>query len=421
MVAPKLSQLAETLIGSEIVKLGNLIRERIRMGEKIYNFTIGDFDPKVFPIPAALEADIIEAYHQKFTSYPAAEGEMDLRKAVSQFLFEWEGLNYSENEIQIASGGRPLMYSIFQTIVDKGDKVIYAVPSWNSNHYTHLTGGEHCVVEVHPENNFMPSAADIAPHLRGAVLLCLCSPQNPTGTTLVKEELEKICRLIVVENAKRNEGEKKLYLMYDQMYWMLTFGETEHVNPVTLVPAMKDYTIFVDGISKSFCATGVRVGWSMGPAFIIAKMKAILSHLGAWAPMAEQKATAVFLSRTAEIRSFIENYKSELDYRLVNIYKGIKQLKSDAFKVDAIAPQAAMYLTVKIDLAGMVTANGVSLADQSAVTQYLLEEAKLALVPFNCFGAKSSLPWYRLSVGTCKKEDIEPMLQHLRSALLKLK
>ena len=86
MSTTKLSHLSETLIGSEIVKLGNLISERIRAGEKIYNFTIGDFDPKIFPIPAELEALIIESYQQRNTSYPAAEGVLDLRKAVSSFL-----------------------------------------------------------------------------------------------------------------------------------------------------------------------------------------------------------------------------------------------------------------------------------------------------------------------------------------------
>src|SRR6187455_2753542 len=114
---PRLSHLAETLIGSEIVRLGNLVRERIRMGETIYNFTIGDFDPAIFPIPPALESEIIQAYQNKYTSYPAAEGELELRKSVSNFIRQWEGLDYSENEIQIASGGRPLMYSLFQTIV----------------------------------------------------------------------------------------------------------------------------------------------------------------------------------------------------------------------------------------------------------------------------------------------------------------
>jgi len=123
-------------------------------------------------------------------------------------LKEWEGLDYDVNEIQIASGGRPLIYTIFKTIIDKGDKVIYAVPSWNNNHYVHLTDGEHCLIDCTVENDFMPTAEDIAPHIKGATLLCLCTPQNPTGTTLNKEALTKICDLVLAENAQRKEGEK---------------------------------------------------------------------------------------------------------------------------------------------------------------------------------------------------------------------
>jgi aspartate aminotransferase len=91
----KLSNLAETLIGSEIVKLGNAINERIRNGETIYNFTIGDFNPNIFPIPAELAQLIIEAYQHHYTNYPAAEGILELRQAISQFIQEREGLHFS--------------------------------------------------------------------------------------------------------------------------------------------------------------------------------------------------------------------------------------------------------------------------------------------------------------------------------------
>ena len=420
MSQPKLSQLAETLIGSEIVKLGNAIRHRISQGETIYNFTIGDFDPNIFPIPKELEEEIIDAYRNHYTSYPAAEGEMELRKSVSAFIKIREGLDYNADEIQIASGGRPLIYTIFRAIVDKGDKVIYAVPSWNNNHYIHMTGGEHCLVDTTPENNFMPAAEDIAPHITGAVLVCLCTPQNPTGTTLTRDSLSKICQLILAENARRGEGEKKLYLMYDQMYRTLTYGSIEHYNPVTLFPEMKAYTIFVDGISKVFAATGVRVGWSLGPATIITKMKAILSHLGAWAPMAEQKAVAKYLLQHEAIDTYLTHFKSELEYRLNNIYKGIMKLKADGHAVDSVVPQAGIYLTVRFDLTGRRTSGGTILNNQEDVTGYLLSEAKLAIVPFYCFGADRTNAWYRLSVGTCKKEEIGAMLDQLSKALYKL-
>jgi aspartate aminotransferase len=416
----KLSQLAETLIGSEIVKLGNAISERIRNGEKIFNYTIGDFDSSIFPIPKELEELIITEYKNGSTSYPPADGVLELRKAVAAFIHEWEGLDYSADEIQIAAGGRPLIYTLFKAIVDKGDKVIYGVPSWNNNHYVHLTDAEHCVIECTPENNFMPTVEDVAAHIKGATLICLCSPQNPTGTTLSKDSLAKICDLILEENKHRVDYEKKLYLMYDQMYWTLTYGDTEHYNPISLRPEMKEYTIFIDGISKAFCATGVRVGWSMGPTLVISKMKAILSHVGAWSPLAEQKATAKYLSNTRAIKNYLQNYKQELEYRLLNIYSGIIALKEKGFAIDAVTPQAAIYLTVKIDLVGKQTNDGRLLSTQSDVTAYLLSDAKLAIVPFYAFGAGKQSPWYRISVGTCKKEEIPEMLGILENALVAL-
>jgi aspartate aminotransferase len=417
----KLSQLAETLIGSEIVKLGNAISERIRNGEKIYNYTIGDFDPNIFPIPKLLEQLIIESYQQHNTSYPPADGVAELKAAVKTFIKNHEGLDYETNEIQIASGGRPLIYTVFKAIVDKGDKVIYASPSWNNNHYTHLTDGQHCVIECTPENDFMPTVEDIAANIKGATLICLCTPQNPTGTTLSKEALEKICDLILQENKHRGDYDKKLYLMYDQMYWTLTFGKTEHYDPVSLRPHMKEYTIFIDGISKAFAATGVRVGWALGPLQVIAKMKAILSHLGAWAPMAEQKAVAKYLLQTEAIDKYLVSFKNELHIRLQKIYDGFINLKSKGFNVDAVAPQAAIYLTVQLNLSGKKKTEGKVLETQSDVTDYILSEAKLAIVPFSAFGAGSDNPWYRLSVGTCKIEEIDEMLTMLETALHKLK
>jgi aspartate aminotransferase len=417
----KLSNLADTLIGSEIVKLGNAISERIRNGEKIYNFTIGDFNPDIFPIPQELEDEIILAYKNHNTNYPPADGILELRNSVSSFLKDWEGLEYSSNEILIAAGGRPLIYTIFKTIVDKGDKVIYATPSWNNNHYVHMTEGVHCMIEAKPENNFMPLASDIEPHIKGATLICLCSPQNPTGTTLRREELERICDLVLEENKSRGENEKKLYVLYDQMYWTLTYGDTIHYNPVTLRPEMKNFTVFVDGISKVFAATGVRVGWSLGPAFIIAKMKAILSHLGAWSPMAEQNATAKYLLQKENIQKYLLHFKAEVEERLRRIYEGFVALKKEGFAVDAVSPQAAIYLTIKADLTGKTFEDGKVIVTQSEVTDYLLSEAKLAVVPFYAFGADKSSPWYRLSVGTCKKEEIDEMLSKLRDALLKLR
>lgn len=402
------------------MRLGADIKDKIKQGEKIYNFTIGDFDSSIFPIPKKLEEEIIEAYKNKFTTYPPADGILPLRESVSKFIKEREGLDFNTNEILIAAGGRPLIYTLYRALVDKGDKVIYSVPSWNNNHYVHFTEGRHELIEATPENNFMPLAEDIKPHIHDAVLIALCSPLNPTGTVFKKEELEKICDMVLEENDRRGDEDKKLYVMYDQMYWMLTYGDTVHYNPVSLRREMKNYTIFIDGISKAFAATGVRVGWALGPEHVLAKMKAINSHVGAWSPMAEEHAAAKFLLMNDAVDEYLFNYKKELEERLQLIYEGFQQLKSEGFSVDACAPQAAIYLTIQLNLVSKTTNNGDLLSTQSDVTSYILNEAKLAVVPFYAFGAPKDSDWYRLSVGTCKKEEIPAMLAQLREALEKL-
>jgi aspartate aminotransferase len=417
----QVSEMAETLIGSEIIKLAAEVNEKIKNGEKIYNYTIGDFDPKIFPIPVELNNAIIKAYQERQTNYPAANGMIELRKATAEFLSDKQKLTFTPDEVLISAGARPLIYAVYSTILDPGDTVVFPVPSWNNNHYCHLSRVNSIVMETRPENNFMPSAEDIRPHIKKATLIALCSPLNPTGTVFTKEQLESICDLILEENKRRGSDSKPVYLLYDQIYWILTYGKTEHYNPVSLRPEMREYTIFIDGISKSFAATGVRVGWATGPRSIIDKMKSILSHVGAWAPKAEQVAVAEFLKDKSSLNKFLEEFKIQIDKRLDGFYKGFVQLKQDGFNVDAIAPQAAIYLTVRFDLIGKKTAGNKVLNSQKDVTQYILDEAKLALVPFSAFGSSDESPWYRLSVGTCNINEIPEVFKSLKKALNALK
>jgi aspartate aminotransferase len=143
--------------------------------------------------------------------------------------------------------------------------------------------------------------------------------------------------------------------------------------------------------------------------------------VGAWAPMAEQKALTKFLGQTKAIDSYLANFKNELEERLERIYEGLIKLKNEGHAVDAVAPEAAIYLTIKFDLVGKKTTEGKTLETQADVTSYLLQYASLAIVPFYAFGASANSSWYRLSVGTCKKEEISEMLSKLKAALDQLK
>ena len=416
-----LSQLAQNITGSEIIKLAADVNEKIKQGHKIYNLTIGDFNPNLFPIPSELKKQIINAYQDNQTNYPPSDGMPDLKKAVANLLKERGDLNYKTEEILITGGARPVIYAIFLTLVDEGDLVVFPVPSWNNNHYSYLTKAKYKMIETLPENNFMPSAKDLKPFISTATLISLCSPLNPTGTTLKKNDLEEICDLILEENKKRSlENKKPLYLLFDQIYWALTFGQTKHYNPVSLRPEMKNYTVFVDGISKSLAATGIRLGWSMGPKNIIDKMKSILTHIGAWAPKAEQVAASVFLNNLEHYDEYLNEIKIKINDRLVSFYNGFLNLKKEGFDLDAISPEAAIYLTVQFRLHGKKTNSGRVLNTTADITKYLLEEAKVAIVPFYAFGASDNSNWYRISVGNCDLEDVNSIINNLRFALKNL-
>jgi aspartate aminotransferase len=404
--------MAGSLIGSEIIKIGNEVNEMIRKGEKICNLTIGDFDPTIYPIPAELATEITKAYQAGHTNYPPANGMADLRQAAAHFLKERLGLDYSVNDMLVAGGSRPLIYATYMALIDAGDKVVFPVPSWNNNHYCHLTGAQGVAVETSPENNFMPTADEIAPHLKGATLLALCSPLNPTGTVFSKEDLEAICDLVIEENNSRTAGEKPLYIMYDQIYWMLTFGNTDHFDPVNLRPELREYVIYIDGISKAFAATGVRVGYAFGPSKVIDKMKSILGHIGAWAPKAEQVATAQYLKSGGAVDSFMGGFKGKVKRSLDTLFHGLKEMKRGGLPVDAIVPMGAIYLTARIDVLGKTTPAGKVLNTNKDITFYLLQEARLAV---------DTSVWFRMSIGGASLESVQAALPRLREALQVLK
>ncbi|MBK8955073.1 MAG: pyridoxal phosphate-dependent aminotransferase [Saprospiraceae bacterium] len=410
------SKMADTLIPSEIIKLANEIQLKMQSGEQVFNLTIGDFDPRIFPLPELLTKLIIQAYADHQTNYPTANGMADLRSNLSRHISERLNLAYKPEDILVASGARPLIYAVYKTLLDPGDKVIYPVPSWNNNHYCHLSECNPIEIEVDSEQNFMPHARDIASHLEDATLIALCSPQNPTGTVFSKEALYSICKLVLLENKRRAGHQKPLYIMYDQIYWELCMDGVQHEHPVQLEPGLRDYVISIDGMSKSFAATGIRVGWAFGPKDLMAKMRAILSHIGAWAPKPEQVATALFLNEKNAIQDYLNWFKSEIEFRLTSLYEGLTALRNSGYPIEVIRPQAAIYLTVKIPWKGRKTNQRV-LHSQKEVTEYLLNFCKVGFVPFKAFGSSGDSEWYRISVGTLRRDDIPLILNALKNGM----
>ena len=180
---------------------------------------------------------------------------------------------------------------------------------------------------------------------------------------------------------------------------------------------MARYTIFVDGISKAFAATGVRVGWAAGPPDVIERMAGLLGHVGAWAPRPEQVAVAGLLADDAAIAAYHAGMKRGVETRLTALYDGLAALSAQGLPVRVIPPRAAIYLTANFDLLGARPPDGRVLAGGEDVRQYLLAAAGMAVVPFSAFGATDPSGWCRLSVGAVSLEEIAALLPRLERAL----
>ncbi|HET9228246.1 MAG TPA: aminotransferase class I/II-fold pyridoxal phosphate-dependent enzyme, partial [Thermoanaerobaculia bacterium] len=396
----RVSEMAAGLVGSEILRIAGEIRTLKAAGRTICDLTVGDFDTRYFQIPASLLQGVTQALQRGETNYPPSSGILRLREAVARFYERDLGLKYPVESVLIAAGARPVIYCIFSTVCDPGDRVIYPIPSWNNNHYIHLVDGEGVPVVCGPESRFLPTREALIPLLPKARLLCLNSPLNPTGTAFERGTLLAVCEAILEENeARERRGERPLYLMYDHIYWMLCFGDTRHHTPVELLPEMARYTLFVDGISKAFAATGLRVGWGIGPVDVISRMSAVLGHIGAWAPRAEQVATVDLLDDAKGIHEYQADLKRGLQMRLDRLHAGFQAMKGRGLPVESIPPMGAIYLTARINPFGRRTPDGMELRTNSDVRKYLLEAAGVGLVHFHAFGSKEEEGWFRLSVG----------------------
>ncbi len=418
----RISAVASGLIGSEILAIAAEIREQVQAGTDICNLTVGDFEPSQFPIPPELSRSIRVALEAGETNYPPSNGILALREAVRDLYASELGLHYPLESVLIAGGARPCIYGTYRAVVDPGDTVVYPVPSWNNNHYCHMLGARAVQIPCSAESGFMPTRQDLDESLSSARLVCLNTPLNPTGTMISEPSLQGICEAIVDENRRRAvAGERPVYLMYDHIYWMLCHGKSRHITPPALVPEMAKYTVFVDGISKAFAATGLRVGWAVGPTDVIERMQSLLGHVGAWAPRAEQVASVGLLRDKNARTRYLAGFIGAIQARLKALHQGFLRMSLRGLPVATIAPEGGIYLTVQISALGYRTPEGARLGTNDDVRRYLLDRARVGIVPFQAFGIHAESGWFRLSVGAASMEAIAAALPRIDQALSQLK
>jgi aspartate aminotransferase len=411
-VDASLSALARGVVGSEILRIAAEIRGLKAKGAVICNLTVGDFDPAQFAVPPSLLEGVRAALAAGHTNYPPSDGVLALREAVAGYYARTLGLTYPVESVLITGGARPLLYGSYRTVLDPGDVAVYPVPSWNNNHYAYLCGAKAVELTVTAAHNFFPTPDQIRPTLAVARLLLINSPLNPTGTVIDPEVLRAICELVVEENRRRaragGDARKALWLCYDQVYYQLTFGSVKHATPPEVCPDVAPYTIMLDAASKTFAATGMRVGWAVMPPAARQRMADLLGHVGAWAPKAEQVAMAALLDDQKAIADYHTGMRAAIKGRLDRLADGFAAMARDGLPVEVIAPQGAIYLSVRVIMPGK---------SNEQIRKHLLDAAGFALVPFQAFGLKEDSGWFRISVGAVSLEEIDAALPRVRAAL----
>jgi len=404
MTPQRVSRMSDGMTPSTILKMAAEVRALTAEGRQVCNLTVGDFDPTFFPIPSGLREGIETALRFGQTVYPPPMGVPALREAIQIYSRLGLGLDYPIDGVLVTAGARPAIYGAFRTLVDPGEGVIYSLPCWQYGNYCQLVGARPMPIACDASTRFLPTRAMIEPLVRNARLIVLNSPNNPTGTMFDPEVLAGIADLVLEENARR---ERPLYLLYDQVYWTLTYGEAKHATPVALRPALAPYTISVDAISKAFAATGLRVGWALGPNDVIRAMGDFLADVGTWAPRPEQVATAMFLSAADAVAAYSRTIRGELRQRLDALHDGLR-----AIGIEVTRPAGAIYLSARFAIPGRTN-------EQIRAT--LLREADFAAVPFQGFGVAGDTGWFRLSVGAVSLPMIEGVLPKVAAAVERLR
>lgn len=408
---------AKGMEGSAILAIAGHVTRLKAEGADIANFTIGDFNPSIFPIPQALREEIKAQLDAGQTNYPPAVGVPELRKAIRNLYRDKLGLDYPEGCVQVGSGARPPIYAAYRVLLEPGDVLVYPVPCWNVKYYAYLNNATGVPVETQPENGFMPTADDLRPHIRTARVIALNSPLNPCGTVISEDLLREICEEIVAENSRREAaGERPLILLYDQVYWQLTFEGYVHHTPVSLVPEMAPYTVFVDAISKCWAGTGLRVGWAVMPPWLRSKVAPLVGHMGAWSGRAEQKATAVVLGNEDHVAIFNEDFQAAIKRRLSLLQDGLQSMRAKGLPADCLTAQGAIYLSARFELHGKTIA-GRKIESDEDLRVLLLEKAGVAVVPFTAFGYSEGTGWVRFSVGAVTEEDVKGALTRIEALL----
>ena len=380
---------------SPTLKLASRAREMKAQGIDVRDFTGGEPD---FDTPEPIKDAAILALRSGFTKYTAVGGIPELKAAIIEKFERDQNISYKPSEIVVSSGAKHSLFQIFQALVNPGDHVLLPTPAWVSYpDQILLNGGEVIGVPCYPSNGFrlQPEAllASITPRSR---VLVLNSPNNPSGAIIPKEDLLRIAEIVKKHN---------LIVISDEIYEKIVFDGRETASIASLDPELRDRTVIVNGVSKTYAITGWSIGYAAGPAPIIEAVETIQSQTASNPTSIAQKAAVVAI-KSAE--TYFTPMLAEYTRRRQMLMESLNAI--DGIRMSP--PDGAFYAFP--DVSGLLGKRfgDLEIRTVTDLSEFFLAHARVALVPGSAFGSAHHM---RMSFAT-SPENLAEGVRRLKEA-----
>ncbi|GAA6393943.1 Aspartate aminotransferase [uncultured Flavonifractor sp.] len=383
----ELSKIALAVEPSTTMAIDAMFKQMKAEGQNVIGFGAGEPD---FPTPDYIKEAGIQAIRNNETKYTPAAGTIELRKAVCQRLKEDCGVDYEYTQIAVSNGAKPCVYVALRALVNPGDEVILPAPYWVSYiELIRMVGGVPVVVEATEAENFKITpeklAAAITPKTK---CMILNNPSNPTGMMYSRQELEAISKVCV---------EQDIYVISDEIYYGLVYDGGQFVSLAALGEDIKERTLLINGVSKSYAMTGWRIGYVAAPAKIAKVIANFLSHSTGSPCSISQKASALALSASQDS---IEEMRKAFEERRNYMVERMNQIEG----VSCIKPEGAFYVMMNIEKLIGKELHGTVIKDSDDFGNLFLKYGKVAVVPGTGFAAPNFVRWsYATSMENIKE------------------
>ena len=373
-----------------------------REGKKVIGLSAGEPD---FDTPEHVKEAAIEAIKKGYTKYTNVEGIPELRQAIANKFKNDNNIDYPINQIIVGTGGKQILYNALMSSINVGDEVIIPAPFWVSYpDMTLLAGGTPVIVNCPSNLGFKLTAAALEKVItKKSKWLILNSPGNPTGACYSKDELEDIADVV--------RKHDHLYVMTDDIYEYIVYDNFKFYTFAQVAPDLKDRTLTVNGVSKSHCMTGWRIGYAGGPPELI---KAMIKIQGQSTSNASSISQYAALAGIKGNNDFLKPCLDAFDKRRKFVVKRLNSIAG----MKCLMPQGAFYAYPNVlGIVGKQTPEGKTLNNDTAIVEWLLDTAEVAAVPGSAFGLE---PYFRVSYAT-SLDLLNEAMNRIEKAILTLR